>query len=63
MISIKDNSLFHVDTNTPSLPNGMFGLQGAKLPNGDLLVCGGKNVLSTSDEFKRAIWDPQTEKQ
>ena len=29
----------------------MFGLQGAKLPNGDLLVCGGKNVLATSHEY------------
>ena len=46
VISIKDNSLLHVDTNTPLLPNGMFGLQGAKLPSGDLVVCGGKNVLS-----------------
>ena len=53
MISIKDNSLFHIDTNTPSLPNGMFGLQGAKLPNGDLLVCGGNNGIMeiTSDEY------------
>ena len=41
MISIKDNSLLHVDAAIPSIPNGMFGLQGAKLPNGDLLVCGG----------------------
>ena len=51
VILIKDNSLFHVDTAIPSIPNGMFGLQGAKLPNGDLLVCGGKNVLGTSDEY------------
>ena len=30
----------------------MFGLQGAKLPNGDLLVCGGNNVLRrTSAEY------------
>ena len=53
VILIKDNSLFHVDTAIPSIPNGMFGLQGAKLPNGDLLVCGGntRTGLWINDEY------------
>ena len=51
VISIKDNSLFHVNTATPSLPNGMFMSQGARLPNGDLLVCDGNTVLRRNDSY------------
>ena len=40
-ISIVNDSLFHVNTAVPSLPMKISGFRGAKLPSGDLLVCGG----------------------
>ena len=42
-ISIINDSLFHVNTAIPSLPMKISGLRGAKLPSGELLVCGGKS--------------------
>ena len=57
-ISIINDSLFHVNTAVPSLPMKISGLRGAKLPSGDLLVCGGKSLQYTifkkgSNEWKK----------
>ena len=41
MISIKNDSLFNINSSIPSLPFRCDELGGSKLPNGDLLVCGG----------------------
>ena len=51
-ISIINDSLFHVNTAVPSLPMQISGLRGAKLPSGDLLVCGGMLYSSQYIVFK-----------
>ena len=44
-------SISHIPSGIPSLPKGLLGLGGTKLPNGDLLICGGWTGSSNSDEY------------
>ena len=41
VISLVNNSLSLITKDIPKLPKGLRGLQGTKIPNGDLLLCGG----------------------
>ena len=40
VISILNESACHVDIRYPSLPKQLFGLSGARIPNGNLIVSG-----------------------
>ena len=51
MISIKKDSISHINSTIPSLPKGLCDLSGAQLPNGDLVVCGGRSRSGKSDEY------------
>lgn len=44
VIAILNGSISYINKATPSLPEPMDSLRGARLSNGDLLLCGGRNV-------------------
>ena len=53
LISINKDSILHHNYTIPSIPNGLVDLQGAQLPNSDLVICGGRAHpgLHCSDEY------------
>ena len=44
-------SIAQIPSGIPSLPKGLLGLSGTKLPNGDLMICRGWTGSSNSDEY------------
>ena len=48
VISIRKDSISHINSTIPSLPKGLCDFSGVHLPNGDLVVCGG-SMRSRSD--------------
>ena len=50
IISIHQDSISHIDSSIPSLPKEYWGLGGAQLPNGDLVVCGGQTGEYIQDD-------------
>ena len=51
MISIVNDSVSHMNTAIPSLPNRLICLTGARLPNGNLLVRGNSGGMYCGDEY------------
>ena len=51
MISFNKNSISHINSSIPSLPQGLAELSGTQLPNGDLLVCGGWTGFVVSNQY------------
>ena len=50
VISIKKDSISHINSTIPSLPKGLCDISGAQLPNDDLVVCGGRSRSGKGDE-------------
>ena len=57
IISIHQDSISHIDSSIPSLPKEYWGLGGAQLSNGDLVVCGGKTgKYRQEDRFSEYLY-------
>ena len=51
VISIENDKISSINKSIPSLPQKLECLHGARLPNGDCLVCGGRTRFDNSDEY------------
>ena len=58
VLSIQQNAVSHINHDIPPLPEGMNGLRGTKLQNGDLLICSGRVFLlykNGSNQCKKSL--------